>query len=277
MVKGFSIFAYIILVITISSCSPGQLFGPTLTATSTITPTPTSTPTNTPTLTPTPTETPSPTETPTNFSFSSTIDSKQLDKIYRRGEVSIYNGNNTQNLTEQIGFPTVGSVGDVIAYKLEKNESSTVLEVLFITGGGVIKARVDYVDIANTAWPQPQIYVNELDYKHAQELSTDFDQEMKKMSEGDLLAWGQGWLTLQAVNNNNEQEKCQTIFKGLSNVNQLCRFDPANPVSNPSQMYNQLVSHITPVTAKSFEQITNFSNYDTLSAQGNTHVTLQIP
>ncbi len=54
--------------ILISSCSPGQIFGPTFTPTPTMTLTPTSTPTftptSTPTLTPTPTVTPTPTITP---------------------------------------------------------------------------------------------------------------------------------------------------------------------------------------------------------------------
>jgi hypothetical protein len=48
----------IFLVIFISACSPGKLFGPTLT--------PTSTPTLTPTSTPTPTKTATPTNTPTS-------------------------------------------------------------------------------------------------------------------------------------------------------------------------------------------------------------------
>ena len=52
----------ILLVISISACKPGQLFGPTLTPTST--PTLTSVPTNTPTQTPTITPTPSPTPLP---------------------------------------------------------------------------------------------------------------------------------------------------------------------------------------------------------------------
>ena len=49
-----------LLFVPISACSPGKLFGPTLTPTPTITltptntPTPTATPTNTPTLTATP-------------------------------------------------------------------------------------------------------------------------------------------------------------------------------------------------------------------------------
>lgn len=51
----------------ISSCGPGQLFGPTLTPTPTFTPTPTvtPTPTNTPTSTSTSTPSPTPTLTPT--------------------------------------------------------------------------------------------------------------------------------------------------------------------------------------------------------------------
>jgi hypothetical protein len=61
-VKFFSIVALMILFATISACSPGQLFGPTLTPTPTITPTPTNTPT--PTSTATPTNTPTPTATP---------------------------------------------------------------------------------------------------------------------------------------------------------------------------------------------------------------------
>ncbi len=54
--KYFFIVALVILFVSISACSPGQLFGPTLTATPTITLTPTitATPTNTPTLTATP-------------------------------------------------------------------------------------------------------------------------------------------------------------------------------------------------------------------------------
>ncbi len=60
--KYFSGAAIIITFLSMTACSPGQLFGPTLTATPTITLTPTytttptitTTPTNTPTLTPTP-------------------------------------------------------------------------------------------------------------------------------------------------------------------------------------------------------------------------------
>jgi hypothetical protein len=61
-VKYFSSVAFMILLLAVSACSPGQLFGPTLTLTPTstltptitLTPTNTATPTNTPTLTPTP-------------------------------------------------------------------------------------------------------------------------------------------------------------------------------------------------------------------------------
>ena len=53
----------VILSIFISSCGPGQLFGPTFTPTTTLTPT--STPTSTPTLTSTATLTPTSTFTPT--------------------------------------------------------------------------------------------------------------------------------------------------------------------------------------------------------------------
>lgn len=53
---------FVLLVLMLVSCGPGQLFGPTKTPTPTITPTPT--PTNTPTPTPTNTPTPTPTKTP---------------------------------------------------------------------------------------------------------------------------------------------------------------------------------------------------------------------
>jgi len=62
--KRFAIVALMILVISISACSPGKLFGPTLTATPTSTLTPTNTPTPTATSTPTPTFTPTPTPGP---------------------------------------------------------------------------------------------------------------------------------------------------------------------------------------------------------------------
>jgi hypothetical protein len=60
---------FIVLVfvfsIVLSSCGPGQLFGPTATQTPTATSTVTITPTTTSTLTPSPTITPTPTSTPT--------------------------------------------------------------------------------------------------------------------------------------------------------------------------------------------------------------------
>lgn len=56
--------AFIAISLFVSSCGPGQLFGPTFTPTPTYTPTQTST--ATPTLTPTPTKTPSPTFTSTS-------------------------------------------------------------------------------------------------------------------------------------------------------------------------------------------------------------------
>ena len=63
------ISAILVLVtsLVISSCSPGQLLGPTVTPTftKTLTPTATNTPTNTPTSTPTKTPTSTPTPTPT--------------------------------------------------------------------------------------------------------------------------------------------------------------------------------------------------------------------
>ena len=69
IMKPFPIVLSLILVISITACSQGQLFGPTLTATSTNTQTPTITvtPTSTPTTTNTPTATnsPTPTFTPT--------------------------------------------------------------------------------------------------------------------------------------------------------------------------------------------------------------------
>jgi hypothetical protein len=60
--KHRSMVALMILFVSISSCSPGQLFGSTLTATPTFTLTPTNTPT--PTITATPTNTPTLTATP---------------------------------------------------------------------------------------------------------------------------------------------------------------------------------------------------------------------
>lgn len=56
----------LVFSIFLSSCGPGQLFGPTITPTPTSTSTPTLTPTNTLTLTPTNTLTPTSTNTPTN-------------------------------------------------------------------------------------------------------------------------------------------------------------------------------------------------------------------
>ena len=63
--KRLSIVVLIILVVSISACSPGKLFGSTLTATPTNTLTPTNTPTRTNTPTPTTTSNPTPTPTPT--------------------------------------------------------------------------------------------------------------------------------------------------------------------------------------------------------------------
>jgi len=70
------ILIVIILIISISACSPGQVFGPTKTPTSTITFIPSPTLTPTPTSTPTPTFTSTPTFTltpiPTNIPISAT-------------------------------------------------------------------------------------------------------------------------------------------------------------------------------------------------------------
>lgn len=63
--KCFSIVALMILVVSISACSSGQLFGPTLTATPTNTPIPTNTPTPTSIPTLTSTRTPTLTQVPT--------------------------------------------------------------------------------------------------------------------------------------------------------------------------------------------------------------------
>lgn len=54
----------LMMSLLISSCGPGQLFGPTITPSPTYTLTPTLTPTSTSTLTPTPTPTPTLTPTP---------------------------------------------------------------------------------------------------------------------------------------------------------------------------------------------------------------------
>jgi Tol biopolymer transport system component len=66
-------YLWLLLVLTfiLTSCGPGQVFGPTMTPTRTMTSTPTSTdtPTLTPTYTPSPTITPSPTLTPTPTPF----------------------------------------------------------------------------------------------------------------------------------------------------------------------------------------------------------------
>jgi hypothetical protein len=55
-------FVFILILLLLTSCGPGQMFGPTITPSPTSTPTftPTPTPTSTPTFTPTPTPTPTP-------------------------------------------------------------------------------------------------------------------------------------------------------------------------------------------------------------------------
>ncbi|MBI5352339.1 MAG: PD40 domain-containing protein [Chloroflexi bacterium] len=72
MKKNFFTFLFLVSFI-VSSCGPGQVFGPTLTPTATNTPTstPTNTPTPTSTVTPTPPPTNTPTPTPTEYPFSS--------------------------------------------------------------------------------------------------------------------------------------------------------------------------------------------------------------
>src|SRR5688500_9117996 len=62
--QKFIILAFVLSMV-LSSCGPGQLFGPTVTQTPTATSTVTITPTATPTLTPSPTITSTPTSTPT--------------------------------------------------------------------------------------------------------------------------------------------------------------------------------------------------------------------
>lgn len=57
-------FIFLILALSISSCGPGELFGPTITPSPTLTFTPTLTPTPTSTLTPTPKPTFTPSRTP---------------------------------------------------------------------------------------------------------------------------------------------------------------------------------------------------------------------
>jgi len=67
----------VMISLLVSSCGPGQLFGPTITPSPTPTLTPTITPT--PTLTPTPTSTPTPTITPTPTPVVATFDDKLCD------------------------------------------------------------------------------------------------------------------------------------------------------------------------------------------------------
>ena len=73
-IKGFIIGPLlIVLVLVLSACGPGQVFGPTVTPTPTNTSTPTSTSTPTITPSPIPTFTPIPTDTKVAFNFSLAI------------------------------------------------------------------------------------------------------------------------------------------------------------------------------------------------------------
>jgi Tol biopolymer transport system component len=88
--KRFPILVLLILVASISACEPGQMLGPTFTATPTSTQIPTITPKPTNTLTPTvkPTETITPTPTLPFASAATSPDGKLIAGVITSGNVS---------------------------------------------------------------------------------------------------------------------------------------------------------------------------------------------
>jgi hypothetical protein len=211
-----------------------------------------------------------------NFNFNSSIHPNRLDVIRRVGDMKL--GSFSGSLTEQSGFPLVYTGGNIIAYNLEKNGSATQLDVLFVTYGGVVRASIDYIDVANTAWPQPQIPVSELDYDKALTVLRNLDRQIEQMNKIDSFeVWGGGYILLEAVNNEDEQKGCRTFFAGLNNISQLCRYDPTDVPTSPEQMLDKIISHIVSMKGKTAEEVFNFEGYPILSSEGNISVTLQIP
>lgn len=90
--KGYKLaLLFVVLVLVLSACGPGQIFGPTITPTPTDTSTPTFTPTFTSTFTPTETHTPTLTPTPTitdtptaTFTASPTPTSEPLSALAKQ-------------------------------------------------------------------------------------------------------------------------------------------------------------------------------------------------
>ncbi len=115
--------AFCLLIgIMLSSCAPGQPFGPKSTPTETITPTPTFTLTPTSTLTPTPTFTPTPTPTP--VSLANAIEEGTFGKISEIGK---------GHIRESVFSPDGSIFVAVLAHEIYIIDANTWKELKYIS------------------------------------------------------------------------------------------------------------------------------------------------
>ena len=136
--KYFSSIAIMALLLINTACSPGQLFGPTLTPTPTITPTPTYTPTPTETLTPTDTPTNTPTLTPTPVPGGPC--DNPLVPLGTHGQwqyrVTTFNGETRFSLAS-LGIQTGANIVALVEYSDQKN-NLTINDSVICQEGAIV-------------------------------------------------------------------------------------------------------------------------------------------
>jgi hypothetical protein len=182
--KYFSLIACTFLIISISACGPGSLFGPTLTPTPSSSPTPTLTPTPTATLTPTPTNTPTATSVPNGPCDNPLLPlGRQNQWTYR---VTTSSGESQFSLAS-LGVQHAANIIAQVAYSDPKNDFTTTKLVICQAG-----AIVNYpLFVLNMLFSE---YLDK--YISAYHESGIYAPNYQSLSQNNwVLTWQDGYLT----------------------------------------------------------------------------------
>lgn len=182
--KYFSLIACIILLISISACGPGRLFGPTLTQTPSSTPTPTLTPTPTATLTPTPTNTPTATPVPDGPCDNPLLPlGRQNQWTYR---VTTSSGESQFSLAS-LGVQQAANIVAQVAYSDQKKDF-TITKMVICQAGAIVNYPLFVLNM---------LFSEYLDkYISAYHESGMYAPNYQSLSQNNwVLTWQDGYLT----------------------------------------------------------------------------------
>jgi hypothetical protein len=182
IMKYLSIIAIAVLSLSMNACSPGQLFGPTLTATPTITPTPTDTPTPTatPTNTPTPTATPVPDGPCDNPLLPLGLSSTWKYRLTTGSGESFYT-------IKSLGIQQGGNLIALLEYADQKN-NLTVQDSTICQNGAIVNYPLYVLNM---------LFSNYLDhYIDTVHLSTNYAPNYQSLTQNNwTMSWQPGYLT----------------------------------------------------------------------------------